>query len=143
VTLDALNLVLGITTLLVPVVLLATALVLLLRLAAAGELRRGLMYIVLLPARRATLLRLVAVTIVLFLLAGVVNGLTLLGLLSELPSDLAIAITDIGASVMLLLVLFRGLAFTTLSPAERSILAKDSSSLAALGFIQALQESDQ
>jgi hypothetical protein len=134
--------VLGLVILLVPVALVTLALALVLRLASRGKLRRGLAYIFLLPERRRTLILFGTATVGLFLLGGGVDGLTLLDILSEAPSDLGIALSDIGASSALLLMLFYGLRPTAISDKERAALAREPMALAALGLVQSMQELD-
>src|SRR5580700_5501932 len=103
------DLLIGLTVLLLPIFLLIAALVLILRLATRGGHQRGLWYILLLPSRRKALIQMLVATVVLFFLAGLVNGLTLLGVLTETVSDLAGALADVGASLTLFLLLLRGL----------------------------------
>jgi hypothetical protein len=137
------DLVLGATVLLVPLILVSLALVLVIRLAVRGELRRGLGYVFLLPNRRLTLFYLGAVTLVLFLIGGVVNGLTLLDVLSEASSDIGIAVADVGASGALLAMLFYGLRPTALTTGERAALAREPMALAALGLVQSMQDDER
>ena len=136
------DLVLGLTVLIVPIGLLVAALVLIVRLADRGELRRGLGYVLLLPSRRRVLVQLIVATVVLFLASGVMNSLTLLEVVSETASDFGIVISDVAASFFLFLLLFKGLGSTSLSSDERAALSRETSSLAALGIIQNMQDAD-
>jgi hypothetical protein len=129
-----LDLVLGLINVLVPVFLVSATLVLVVRLAGKGELHRGILYIVFLPSRQRTLVRLFALTVLFFLVGGVVDGFTLLNWLPEAVSDLSISISDAGAAVALFLLLVRGLAPRTLTHEERTSLSQNASAMAALGI---------
>ena len=134
------DLVLGLVVILVPVGLLLTTLIMIVRLSGRGELRRGLGYVFLLPRRRKSLSYLLAATATLFLLAGVVNGLTLLDMISETVSDYAIVAADIGASLLLFLVLAYGLRPTAISATEQAALAREPLGLSALGLIRSMED---
>ncbi|HKV90899.1 MAG TPA: hypothetical protein VJQ43_06895 [Thermoplasmata archaeon] len=123
---------LGIIDVLVPVGLLLAALVLVLRLAARGQLRRGIVYLVFLPERQRSLVRLFVLTVSFFLAEGIFSGLVLLQNLPETIGDLMAALTNIGAALGLFLLLTRGLAPHPLSTAERVQLDAQPVALAAL-----------
>jgi len=133
---------LGVADVLVPLALFVVALVFVLRLAARGELRRGILYIVFLPERQRALVRLFVFTIAFFLAGSFFTGLTLLGRLPEPLSDLTISLTDIGASVGLLLLLSRGLAPRALSTGERVQLDAQPIAQAALATSISSSDSD-
>ncbi|HKV90065.1 MAG TPA: hypothetical protein VJQ43_02580 [Thermoplasmata archaeon] len=129
---SAVDVTLGTANVVVPLALLLTALVLVLRLSARGELRRGILYVVFLPERQKALTRVFVLTVAFFLAGGLFAGLTLLGGLPEPVSDLTISLSDIGASVGLFLLLTRGLAPRHLSTGERVQLDAQPIALAAL-----------
>jgi hypothetical protein len=139
---DPTDVALGILTLFVPVLILASALVLILRLSSRGDLRRGLGYLFLLPNRRDVLIRLIIGTVSVFLLAGVLNALTLLDVLPEMASDYGIALADIAASGMLFMLLYIGLRPTAITDAEKSALSREPMAFAALGLVQSMQDSE-
>lgn len=124
---------LGVADLLVPVALMGFALVMVLRLAATGQLRQGLSYVLFLESRRRSLVRYGTIAVACFLLGGVVDGITLLDLVSETVSDILISGTQIAAATSLLLVLRRGLSTHALTAEETAEVQRQPLALAMLG----------
>ncbi|MCI4345407.1 MAG: hypothetical protein L3K07_01430 [Thermoplasmata archaeon] len=131
---ETVDLILGLAGILLPIGILSAALFLVVRLAGRGDLRRGLAFIVFLSERQRTLVLCFAVTVMLFLLSGVFDGLTLLSILPEVVSDVAISLSDVGATVALLLLLVVGLRPRSLSPREAAAIRERPLTLAALGI---------
>jgi hypothetical protein len=131
---DTASAILGLVTLLAPIAILSVALYLVLRLAAAGDLKRGVLYIVFLPERQRVLVRWFVIMALFFIAGTVLDGLSLLAIIPGYVDALAGAIADIGAAAALLLLLDRGLRPSPLSESERANLNAHPLLLAALGI---------
>jgi hypothetical protein len=129
-----LNVALGLITILAPVAILVAALILVIRLVIAGELRRGILYIVFLPERQKILIRWFVVMVLFFIAGTILDGLALLSLAPHIVGDVGGAISDIGAATALLVLLEKGLSPRPLTEAERSALSSQPLLLAALGI---------
>jgi hypothetical protein len=125
----ALDLILGVSNVVVPAALLAGALAVALR---RGDLRRGILYLVFLPARRRMVLRLLALTAGLFFIGGVAIGVSTLANLPDTLSDLLVSVPDIAGCVAMFALVTRALAPRQLSIAERVQLDAQPAARAAL-----------
>jgi hypothetical protein len=129
-----LNIALGLISILAPVAILAAALILVLRLVVAGELRRGLLYIVFLQERQRILIRWFVVMVLFFIAGTVLDGLALLVVIPQYVDAVGGAIADIGAAAALLVLLEKGLSPRPLTQEERIALSSQPLLLAALGI---------
>jgi hypothetical protein len=135
--LTLIDVILGVAVLVVPAVLLVAALGLIARLAEAGELTRGLGYVVFLPTRRRQFLVWLLVLTVLFLAGGMINGLALLRLVPDRVDDPAVAVVTVLDALVLFLLMYRGLRPRTLEESEIAAVAGSEEAIAGLGIVGA------
>jgi hypothetical protein len=128
------NVALGLLTILAPIAILVAALILVLRLVVAGELRRGILYVVFLPERQQILIRWFVVMVLFFIAGTVLDGLALLFLVPQFIDGLGGAVADIGAATALLVLLEKGLSPRPLTESEKNALSSQPLLLAALGI---------
>jgi hypothetical protein len=125
---------LGIVDVLVPVAILVASAILVLRLAATGDLKKGVLFIVLLPQRQRIILGWFLVMILLFIAGTVVEGLNLLSIILDEVADLGVAVADVGAASALLTLLLRGLSPRPLTEFVEASISAQPLLLAALGI---------
>jgi hypothetical protein len=125
---------LGLVAALAPIAILVAALLLVLRLVASGDVKRGILYIVFLPGRQRVLVRWFVLMTLFFLAGTTLDGLTLLSVVPPIVDSIGGATSDIGAAIALLFLLQRGLSPQPLSDAEVAELRSQPRLLAALAI---------
>jgi hypothetical protein len=107
------------------------------RLRRHGDLQRGLIHVVFLPERRRAFLRLIALLAFFFVLSGLNDALSAIGVFSTLAVNITSSIAYVGGAICLLALIWVGFRPAEITPDRRADLERASHELILLAFAPA------